>query len=115
MNQEKNEYTLAYLQEHVKQAEIRKGHIGDSVVTKCFLLMEEVGEMCKAIRILIGMKIHSKTAKHNLEDELGDVLFLIIAIANRSGIKLDQALLNKIQKDEAKVYASAGEKERDEI
>ncbi len=99
--------TLFELQKRVTEAEIRKGHIGDDIKTKCFLLMEEVGEMVKAIRIFIGMRIHSKTAKHNLEDELGDVLFLVIAIANRAGVNLVRALLNKIAKDEVKIYKNA--------
>ena len=99
--------TVTELQQRVTDAEIRKGHIGDDIKTKCFLLMEEVGEMTKAIRILLGMRIHSKTARHNLEDELGDVLFLLIAIANRAGIHPARALINKIEKDDLKVYKNA--------
>ena len=103
--------TISDLQKRVTEAEIRKGHIGDDIKTKCFLLMEEVGEMVKAIRILIGMRIHSKTAKHNLEDELGDVLFLVLAIANRAGINPAKALISKIEKDDSKVYSNATTKD----
>lgn len=106
-----DQITISDLQKRVTEAEIRKGHIGDDIKTKCFLLMEEVGEMVKAIRILIGMKIHSKTAKHNLEDELGDVLFLVLAIANRAGINPAKALISKIEKDDSKVYSNATTKD----
>lgn len=99
--------TLYELQKYVTEAEIRKGHIGDDIKTKCFLLMEEIGEMVKAVRIFLGMKIHTKTEKFNLEDELADVLFYVIAIANRAGVDLTRALLNKIAKDESKVYKNA--------
>ncbi|MDD2299486.1 MAG: MazG nucleotide pyrophosphohydrolase domain-containing protein [Candidatus Pacebacteria bacterium] len=103
--------TVSELQKRVTEAEIRKGHIGDDIKTKCFLLMEEVGEMVKAIRILLGMKIHSKTAKHDLEDEIGDVFFLLIAIANRAGIHPAKALISKIEKDDLKVYKNANAKD----
>ncbi|MFA7170966.1 MAG: MazG nucleotide pyrophosphohydrolase domain-containing protein [Candidatus Paceibacterota bacterium] len=101
--------TVSELQKRVTEAEIKKGHIGDDIKTKCFLLMEEVGELVKAIRVLIGMRIHSKTEKHNLEDELGDVFFLLIAIANRAGVHPAKALISKIEKDDLKVYKNAKE------
>lgn len=99
--------SLKKLQKKVKKAEIRKGHISDDAVYKCFILMEELGEMAKALRIFLKKRTHSSTEKYELEDELADVLYLIIAIANRADIDLAEALINKIEKDEAKVYSPA--------
>ena len=102
-------YTLAFLQGFVKDTEERKGHINDSIKTKLMILIEEFGELAKALRIFLRMRIHDKTAKHNLSDEFGDVLFLVIAIANRCDINLTDALVDKINKDEKKVYKPAEE------
>jgi NTP pyrophosphatase (non-canonical NTP hydrolase) len=55
------------------------------------------------------MRTHEKTTRHNLEDEFGDVLYLVISIANRSGVNLSKSLLCKIAKDEQKVYKVDGE------
>lgn len=107
--------TLADLQKRVTEAEIRKGHIGDSLKTKIMLLVEECGELSKALRVYLKMRIHDCTAKHNLADEFGDVLFVLIAMANRAGIDLTEALLNKIEKDEKKVYKPATEDDRNVI
>lgn len=96
--------TLRDLQLFVKDAEVRMGHINDTVQTKCFILTEEMGELYKAIRIKLNMRAHSKTEKFNLEDELADCLYLLIAIANRFNIDLAQALVNKIKKDNSKLY-----------
>lgn len=107
MDSESAKWTLNRLQAYVTQDEIKKGHIGDDIKTKCLILMEESGELAKALRVFLKMRIHNQTAKHNLADEFGDVLYLLIALANRSGINLAQALLEKIEKDDKKVYKAA--------
>jgi NTP pyrophosphatase (non-canonical NTP hydrolase) len=101
--------TLCSLQEQVKSAEIRKGHIDDDIYVKNLILVEEFGELAKALRIHLRMRTHGNTARHNLEDEFGDVLYLVISIANRTGINLAKSLLCKIAKDEQKVYKVDGE------
>jgi NTP pyrophosphatase (non-canonical NTP hydrolase) len=107
MDSEPTPWTLDQLQSYVTAVEIRKGHICDNIKTKCLILMEELGELAKALRIFLKMRTHSLTAVHSLEDEFGDVLFLLIAIANRAGVNLTQALINKIEKDEEKIYKAA--------
>lgn len=104
--------TLSYLQRYVTEAEIDKGHIDDGIQTKVMILMEESGELAKALRIFNGMRVHDKTARHNLSDEFGDVLYLLMALANRCNINLAEALITKIAKDEKKIYKPA-EKEVD--
>lgn len=56
-------------------------------------LMEEVGELSREYNHRFGMK--KKKASEDperLEDELGDILFLLLCMANQQGIDLDEAL-----------------------
>ena len=72
-------------------------------------LVEETGELSRSMNIKFG----DKKSKHEddgreLEKELADVFFTILAIANKTEINLDKALLDKIgelsQRDEG-IYA----------
>lgn len=56
-------------------------------------LMEEVGELSREYNHQFGQK--KKKASEGLssiEDELGDLLFIIMCMANQQGIDLDEAL-----------------------
>ena len=55
-------------------------------------LTEEVGELAREINHRYGSKPKKHTEeKKELEDELGDVLFTIVALANSQGLDLDEA------------------------
>ncbi len=63
-------------------------------------LVEEVGELGRAMNIKYG----GKKAKFNgdgknTEEELSDVLFTILAIANKLDVNLDKEFNDKIKKD----------------
>lgn len=98
---------LSEIQNIIQETEKERGHDKDTIIYKIFLLMEELGELCKSIRVSLNYAIHGNTEKYNLEDEFGDVQFLLGAAANRLGIDLEKALLNKIEKDKKKVYKRA--------
>ncbi|MBN1789957.1 MAG: nucleotide pyrophosphohydrolase [Bacteroidales bacterium] len=64
-----------------------------SELTNLALLMEETGEMAR----IIARKYGEQTAKPaeeemNLGDEMADVLFVLICLANQTGINLEEAL-----------------------
>lgn len=91
------------LQEMVAKEDMRR--FGEpNILVKCLIFTEEVGELYKAIRIWLKMKTHAKTNRHNLEDEFGDVFYLLIMFANICNVNLVKALLNKMEKDKEKVY-----------
>ncbi len=64
-------------------------------------LLEEVGELSREISHRFGLK-RKKTHQEagNVEDEMADVLFALICIANSLGIDLDVAFENKMRKIE---------------
>jgi len=72
-------------------------------LTNTAVLMEEVGEMARLIARIYGEqsfknKADEATAKTDLADEMADVLFVLICLANQTGIDLTQALQKNLDK-----------------
>lgn len=62
-------------------------------------LTEEVGELAREINHLEGPKKKKPQENSNgLEEELGDILFTVICMANKKGIDLDRAFDSSINK-----------------
>lgn len=68
-------------------------------LTNMAILTEEVGEVARIIARQYGEQSFKKSdeGKH-LADELADVLFVLICLANQTGIDLSQALETNLQK-----------------
>lgn len=68
-------------------------------LTNMAILTEEVGEVARIIAREYGEQSKKKTdSKNLLSDELADVLFVLICIANQTGIDLEQALQKNLDK-----------------
>lgn len=72
-------------------------------LTNTAILMEEVGEVARLMARLYGeqsfkTKQQSATAKDDLADEMADVLFVLICLANQTGIDLTEALQKNLDK-----------------
>ncbi|MEJ2751259.1 MAG: MazG nucleotide pyrophosphohydrolase domain-containing protein [Chloroflexota bacterium] len=61
-------------------------------------LMEEVGEIARAINIIEGFKPPKEDEKSTLSEEIADTVFAIICIANYYKIDLSQELKNSLIK-----------------
>ena len=67
-------------------------------------LAEEVGELGRELNFRFGDKPRTqKDASGSLTDELGDVLFIVVLLANDLGIDLVTALSSKLRKYEQRV------------
>lgn len=70
-----------------------------SELTNTAILMEEVGEVARIMARRFGEQSEKETDKqHQLDDELADVLFVIICLANQTGINLSDALKKNLDK-----------------
>jgi NTP pyrophosphatase (non-canonical NTP hydrolase) len=70
-----------------------------SELTNTAMLMEEVGEVARIMARSYGEQSHKKSdRKKKLDDELADVLFVLICIANQTGIDLQKALEKNLAK-----------------
>jgi NTP pyrophosphatase (non-canonical NTP hydrolase) len=68
-------------------------------LTNMALLTEEVGEVARIIARKYGEQSFKESDKDkNLADELADVLFVLICIANQTGIDLTEALKKNLEK-----------------
>ena len=68
-------------------------------LTNMAILTEEVGEVARIIARKYGEQSEKKSEhKSELSDELADVLFVIICLANQTGINLEEAFIKNINK-----------------
>lgn len=68
-------------------------------LTNTAMLMEEVGEVARIMARQYGEQSFKESDKQvNLADEMADVLFVLICLANQTGIDLTQALENNLNK-----------------
>ncbi|MBA3971169.1 MAG: nucleotide pyrophosphohydrolase [Bacteroidetes bacterium] len=70
-----------------------------SELTNMAILTEEVGEVARVISRKYGEQSFKKKEKDkDLADELADVLFVLICLANQTGIDLDKAFEKNMKK-----------------
>lgn len=70
-----------------------------SELTNTAVLMEEVGEVARIMARTYGeQSFKKKDKKYKLEDELADVLFVLLCLANQTGIDLEKALKKNLEK-----------------
>ena len=68
-------------------------------LTNTAILMEEVGEVARIMSRKYGEQSFKKSDEEvNLADEMADVLFVLICLANQTGIDLNEALLKNLDK-----------------
>ncbi len=70
-----------------------------SELTNMAILTEEVGEVARIVSRQFGDQSFKETDKAiDLSDELADVLWVVICIANQTGINLTEALHKNFEK-----------------
>ena len=70
-----------------------------SELTNMAMLTEEVGEVARIIARRYGEQSEKESDKHkDLGDEMADVLFVLICLANQTGINLEDALQKNLDK-----------------
>jgi NTP pyrophosphatase (non-canonical NTP hydrolase) len=68
-------------------------------LTNTALLMEEVGEVARIMARQYGEQSFKKSETSvNLADEFADVLFVLICLANQTGVDLEEALIKNLEK-----------------
>lgn len=68
-------------------------------LTNTTILMEEVGELARLMARIYGEQSFKDSEKdYDLADEMADILFVLICLANQTGIDLTQALEKNLQK-----------------
>ena len=91
----KEQPTLKDLQKYVNEMENERGFTDESILQKCLLLGEEIGELFKAIRKSENIKVDRNSKFSSVDHELSDILTYLCAIANRLDIDLEKAFREK--------------------
>ena len=70
-----------------------------SELTNMAMLTEEVGEVARIIARRYGEQSEKESdKKKDLGDEMADVLFVLICLANQTGVNLEEALKKNLDK-----------------
>lgn len=72
-------------------------------LTNTAILMEEVGEVARLMARIYGEQSfktqeQESSAQSDLAEEMGDVLFVLICLANQAGVDLGESLQNIMDK-----------------
>jgi NTP pyrophosphatase (non-canonical NTP hydrolase) len=68
-------------------------------LTNMTLLTEEVGELARIIARTYGEQSFKESDKrYNLPDEMADILFVLICLANQTGVNFTKALQANLEK-----------------
>src|SRR5690606_10147462 len=93
---------MSEYQRYVHALEAMHGWFDVDLVHNCFLMGEEVGELCKAVRRVERLyeqagseAVLDEARRTDVADEIVDVLNYLLAIANRLDIDVEQAFRRK--------------------
>ncbi len=103
-------YSLKEIQAHIKQTEYRPKDKQASFLK----LVEEVGELSEAIRKDSRMT-ETKAIKGTIEEELYDVLYYVLVLANQYGIDMEEAMRLKEEIKQQKMAKRKVEDERKKL
>ena len=93
-----DQLTLKQLQQTVDQWITTVGARYFSPLTNMAILAEETGEVGRQMARIYGDQSFKEGEKAQLADELADVVWVVAAIANQSGIDLTEAFKNNLAK-----------------
>jgi NTP pyrophosphatase (non-canonical NTP hydrolase) len=70
-----------------------------SELTNMTILTEEVGELARIMARTYGdQSFKNSDLKANLADEMADVLWVLICMANQTGVNLNEAFISNMEK-----------------
>ncbi|WP_163322686.1 nucleotide pyrophosphohydrolase [Draconibacterium mangrovi] len=95
----KNELTITEAQKQVDEWIKTVGVRYFSELTNMTILTEEVGELARIMARKYGDQSFKKSdEEYNLADEMADVLWVLICLANQTGVDLNEAFLKNMEK-----------------
>ena len=93
------EYTLKKCQEVVDEWIQTIGIRYFSELTNIAILMEEVGELARIAAREYGDQSYKESDRSvSLAEEMADVLFVLVCLANQTGVDLEEAFRKSIEK-----------------
>lgn len=97
--------SLKKLQAYVWQMNIERKFNTEDPSKKLVMLIEEVGELAKAVRKTIGLKFTDTTKTTELKEELADVQIVLLGLASLLDIDMFDAVVEKEQKNRKRTWS----------
>ena len=91
--------TVKGLQDYIWKMNIERDFNTEDPSKKLVLLIEEVGELSKAVRKTVGLKFTETTERTELEEELADVQIVLLGLCGILGIDMVEAVSRKEEKN----------------
>lgn len=101
--------TLNQMQEYIKKIIDLRGFAEETPQECLLMLVEEVGELAKAIRKTTGLPVdQSRMASYtSVQSEAADVFILLVSLCNAAGINLLDAVIEKEAENNKRTWAVA--------
>lgn len=101
--------SLEALQSYVQKVVARRGFDSETPRDKILLMLEEFGELAKAVRKYVGLKIDKDRDEEysELKYELADILIYLLDLANTCGIDLFDAFQEKERQNRKRQWGNA--------
>ncbi|MFN4149314.1 MAG: MazG nucleotide pyrophosphohydrolase domain-containing protein [Candidatus Sericytochromatia bacterium] len=98
--------SLSDYQDYVLKVLQQRGFSEQDIKSRLALLVEEVGELAKAIRKNNNERCDSESEIYYVGLELADVFFVLISIANTLQINLSESFVKKEQINNSRTWSS---------
>lgn len=98
MTMEEKEITLREMQQQVDEWIKTIGVRYFSELTNMAVLTEEVGELARVMARKFGDQSFKAGEKENLDEEMADVLWVLVCLANQTGVDLTKAFQASMEK-----------------
>jgi NTP pyrophosphatase (non-canonical NTP hydrolase) len=99
--------SLREVQDYVWQANKDRGFNLTDPSKKLVMLVEEVGELAKAVRKAAGLKFTSSTRTTDLSEELADVQIVLLGLSSMLKIDMCEAVIAKERKNRKRRWENA--------
>jgi len=96
--------SLAGYQAYVRQVMQERGFDQETVSQKFMLLLEESGEFAKAARKRANLAQATDAAIEDCSDAAADILAVLLDICNQLNINLEQAFVNREDKNQTRTW-----------
>ena len=100
---------LNKMQRYMRKKVIERGFDEESENDLFILLLEEIGELARIIRLYSGLKTKETTIQNHesldVEEEIADIFIYILIFANKFGINLFRSFISKEQKNEEEKWS----------
>ena len=96
--------SLAEWQAFIRKRTVERGFDNETFQDEFMLMVEEVGELAKAMRPLHGVKTATDSAKLELAHEAADVFWLLSCVCNSLDIDLESAIRSKEEKNNKRTW-----------